>query len=167
MKTANHLLPDRPSEGILACLKDLEKLERNKRYAIDMRLWHDHDTMDKDCNQVCSVCLGGARMAMILDNPMTTLSPDGLSPSKLGLPNEKELEKILSMDCFRQGYVWPGLESYLPPNEFEKIHVDKWEELWNIQGEYGGSEDLDYDISPSRFKKTIRKMALELKAIGL
>ena len=61
-KLENPRLPDKPSDGLLACVNDLEMCEQHPAYAIDMGSWHTSN-LSAHGNLKCFVCLGGARLA--------------------------------------------------------------------------------------------------------
>lgn len=55
-KTKKQLkLPSKPSALIRVALKDLDRVERNKKYRVDMNVWHEP-------NGQCAVCFAGAVM---------------------------------------------------------------------------------------------------------
>ena len=57
-------LPDRPSELLKLAMTDLELVEKDKRYVIDMNTWHS------PYNDKCAVCMAGAVMAKELELPV-------------------------------------------------------------------------------------------------
>jgi hypothetical protein len=59
--------PSTHSALIRLAVHDLEKVERDKRYEIDMRAWHAPGTPD---NNVCYVCFAGSVMANSLNAPL-------------------------------------------------------------------------------------------------
>jgi hypothetical protein len=85
-------LPDKPSELLTLALADLESVEKDPRYRVDMGDWH------KPYPEYCSVCLAGAVMAQTIN----------MSPKKLGVPSSfsKEISgKLLALDAIRRGFV--------------------------------------------------------------
>lgn len=53
-------LPTVPSQLLRLALDDLRKVERSKRYAVDMGSWHEPNQYDDKDNRVCAVCFTGA-----------------------------------------------------------------------------------------------------------
>ena len=87
-------LPDKPSELIRVALADLNKVERSKKYVVDMGDWHLPD------DGVCYVCLAGAVMAKTL----------GVSPKREMEPwQTKYDQKLQAIDSFREGSIHNGL----------------------------------------------------------
>ncbi len=71
MKTAKKpTLPKKPSELLTLALADLEKVEKDKRYRVNMSNWQTvRDKSSRDKTKVCEVCLGGAVLAKTLNFP--------------------------------------------------------------------------------------------------
>jgi ribosomal protein S27AE len=84
-------LPDKLSELLYIALEDLEKIEADPRYKINMDLWHRP-------NGKCSVCAAGSVMAVRLG----AHTDDMLEPSDF----EKETEnKLYAINYLREGRV--------------------------------------------------------------
>lgn len=82
-------LPDKPSELLLLALEDLQKVESDPRYVVDMGAWHSP-------NGKCRVCLAGAVMAGKLG-----VTPDqSMTPSRL-----PEALKLRALDFLRVGEI--------------------------------------------------------------
>ena len=62
-------MPKKPSDGLRACIKDLEMVEKDNRYIVDMQSWHTPRMPPLSPRERCEVCLGGARMARYYNNP--------------------------------------------------------------------------------------------------
>lgn len=84
-------LPDKLSELIYIALEDLEKIEADPRYIIDMGTWHMP-------NGKCAVCAAGAVMAKRLGADPTA----HISPSRFDDDTEAKLDAI---DLLRCGYL--------------------------------------------------------------
>lgn len=90
-------LPDKPSDLIELALSDLEKVEKNPRYEINMSTWHTPD------RGKCSVCLAGAVIAGTLEQSIRY----DLSPQSF---DENTRRKLVALDHFRLGYIGDGLQ---------------------------------------------------------
>lgn len=102
-------LSSRPSEALRQALIDLEKVERDSRYVIDMGIWHQPRWDGK-----CHVCLAGAVMAQTLP-PEQLMSSSKIDDMDLG-------HRLMGIDYFRSGDIDTGLKlfghgcpSSLPP----------------------------------------------------
>jgi len=95
-------LPSKPSALIRLALSDLRKVEKDKRYKVNMRFWHLPISVRR-----CNVCLAGAVIAQTLEAfPQQSISPGLLPYSKRS--------RLRALDCFRQGhcgaaFTWLGL----------------------------------------------------------
>ena len=90
------MLPNDPSELIRLAIADLEKVEQDSRYDVDMSVWHE------PCGEVCEVCLAGAVMAGTLGADVGEYStPDDFSE---GIPY-----KLRALSYFRTGDISRGL----------------------------------------------------------
>ena len=127
------LLSDVPSEALQQCLNDLRIVERDeKRYVVDMGHLHDPlksgdyggDTdEDEDTDEEsdwmgpCYVCLGGARLARILDDPEKVFLSDDID----ALGQGRSLKRaVLSMEQFRLGRILKGVAIFYGLNSPEK-----------------------------------------------
>jgi hypothetical protein len=95
-------LPSVPSQLIELALEDLEKVEKDDRYVVDMHVWH-HSSPDDEWR--CHVCLAGAVMAKSLDFAPYECGDD---PEDIMSPNLSQ--KLEALDCFRRGNVDQGLK---------------------------------------------------------
>jgi hypothetical protein len=120
-------LPDKPSELLLVALADLEAVEQDKRYVVNMRVWHE-------ANGQCAVCLAGSVMAKTLNvSPVDSVIPDVFDVDAY--------DKLLTLDDFRCGSLDYGLRRLgLPETGIDNIDsLDEWgadydgnrEEWWN------------------------------------
>lgn len=91
-------LPDKPSELIRVALQDLEAVENDSRYSVDMDVWHEPDTYT-----TCYVCLAGSVIAKSLGAPAThSQNPDHY-------PYSVE-RKLRALDWLRAGFIKEFLE---------------------------------------------------------
>jgi len=90
-------LPDVPSELILLALNDLELIEKNPNYIVNMTRWHDYCDVD----QICYACFAGAVMAGTLRSNFREV----LDPHDFG----KNYNKLAALDAFRLGDIILGL----------------------------------------------------------
>lgn len=88
-------LPNKPSALILLALKDLAKIERSKKYRVNMQHWHDP-------NGKCKVCFAGSVMAKTL----------GVIPESYARPSQFDYttaNKLFALNSFRIGELSNGL----------------------------------------------------------
>ena len=138
----------KPSQLIELALTDLELVEKDNRYNINMASWHTPrtqlDTPKK--RQYCDVCLAGAVMSMTLKaSPKFQKSPDSFP----------EVQKELyALDRFRQGDIDGGLSEL-------GFSLSQRKEL---------PRDMiinPYSYSSALFKADMRSMVLLLQQHGL
>lgn len=93
-------LPNKPSELLKLALSDMELVEQDPRYKIDMGFWH------MPIKNKCVVCLAGSVMAKTLKIP----------PKKEKEPYDmlEIREKLLMIDRLRKGYFPTLLNTNLP-----------------------------------------------------
>lgn len=134
-------LPDKPSELILLALGDLEKCEKDDKYAIDMSNWCCPDWKDPN---ICCVCFAGAVMVQTLGIKIE-------SGSYERFPWETDFEsKLLALDNFRSGHVNRGLQGMgLKP-------------ILGLDVRHG----VQYKDDPVKFKAAMRDLAAQLAQHG-
>lgn len=136
------ILPEKPSDLIELALKDLAKVERSKRYVVDMNYAFHSGSKD-----LCSVCLAGAVMAMSLNiSPETGQDPDDFPPD--------ERDRLNALNSFRMGYVDSGICT-----------------MTSLEDDYPDL-GMDHPIPKYRqdqlgFKKAMAELAVDLRAKGL
>lgn len=101
MTKTNLELPDLPSELIESAMGDLERVENDARYVIDMTKWHEPNQR----TGLCSVCLAGAVMSRKF-GPNSEVLMFGLDGETF---DNSTLAKLLALDYFRNGSVAAGL----------------------------------------------------------
>jgi hypothetical protein len=102
-------LPNKPSDLIEVALQDLERVEKDPRYVVDMYKWHSP-------NGLCKVCLAGAVMSRVVE------------PTKWTTPSElfdaTTADKLKALDEFRTGSIRDALIAYFSfdiPDDIPKM----------------------------------------------
>ena len=160
-------LPDKLSAAILACLEDLEACEKNKNYKINMNVWHGamFDDLGNPLdgpNCICRVCLGGARLARIINNPQTYLNEPYPKPEEkpFTIPHKIEaMDKVRNFDM-----IWAAKDFYSKGKEY--FNQAQQDMLLSLEKDYRGIGNF-YEESPVKFKKTLRTIAKKLGWVGL
>lgn len=113
-------LPGKPSELIRLALKDLAKVERSKKYKIDMTKWHAVWPQEVT-KEICCVCLAGSVIAKTL----------GATPDRSMTPGDFDEGMALgALDYFRRGEIHEGfiaLELPLSKKIPVKIYICPYE----------------------------------------
>lgn len=134
-------LPDKPSELIRLALKDLELVEKDDHYVVDMDTWHEYIRFKSKC----SVCLAGSVMAKSLDaSPYLSLNMRHFS----------QVGKLMALDNFRLGYISAGAALL----GVDTSHPDDRQIVVSV---------TPYFYNPREFKKDMRKIASIFEGIGL
>lgn len=129
-------LPEKASDLIRVALADLETIEADPRYMIDMEMWHKP-------NSHCKVCLAGAVMAARVDAPK-----EDLVPSSFGRHTGVRLS---ALNEFRKGDTWDGVM------RISKIYISTKLEKQTV---------ARYEDDPVAFKADMNRMADYLEAKG-
>lgn len=148
-------LGKKPSEVIRQAVDDLKKIEKDKRFIINMGCWFGPLNAETDENDEliltpktkCEVCLAGAVIAAAGNNPMEFIDPDFFS---MTVSN-----KLEALDYFRSGEIAQGLERM-----GYDYSSDKFKYL---------SKNIDitqYDENKVKFKKEMLQLADELERCG-
>lgn len=133
-------LPDKLSELIDVALADLEKVEADPLYEVDMGEWH------QPRGPKCSVCFAGSVMAKTCDvDPMENQDPYGFSP--------RNIVKFLALNEARSGYVRTALH--------QLGHG------YDVLGGLPTYSVVEYRIDPEMFKSGMRLISQQLKEKGL
>lgn len=133
-------LPNKLSDLIEVALEDLEKVEKDKRYTVDMQFWHT----PTDNFTGCSVCLAGAVIAKSLNVPIQELS--SLDKFKISIRR-----KLVALDQVRDSKVGNAIrilkrDSVTVPLEYYSVP--------------------SYDEDRPGFKKALQAIAKELRKLG-
>jgi hypothetical protein len=145
------ILSDKPSEAIRQALEDLEKVEKDDRYAVDMGTWHLASPDGR-----CHVCLAGAVMAMTgrMDVGAT------IRDVRTGFPMDV-VNKLFALDSFRSGDIHEGL-IYWGHAGRSSDHIEK--RLINIVKSH---DVCPYHVDHAAFKEDVEKIARYLEEYGL
>jgi len=90
----------KPSELIRVAVADLEAVEKDERYRVDMGVWHVRS--DESMEGPCFVCLAGAVMAKSLG----AVHGNNLIPIDFGADLAHSL---MALNSFRMGFIDEGL----------------------------------------------------------
>lgn len=132
-------LPRKLSRLILVALEDLEKVERSKRYVVDMKLFH------VPIDGVCHVCFAGGVMAMRL----------GCSPQTFQSEAFEEMDIETARKLFALNYARTGKFQFAAG------------ELGFSYEVIPDSDITPYESNPAQFKADMRSAAAMLAARGL
>ena len=156
-------LPWKPSKLIRVSLEDLEAVEEDPDYLVEMGVWHSPMSRFK-----CQVCLAGAVMSKRLGiKPMQYIP----SPQKRGGFSRKEVAQLTALEFFRTGDVHGGLirlaDVGLIPHAKVDLALtspyDRWPPLVD-----GIPRNVPrYENDPPAFKTAMRNMAQALEERGL
>ena len=134
-------LPDKASALIRVALRDLEAVESDDRYTVQMSLWHDERKSGG-----CAVCFAGAVMAKSLG----AVLGQHYDPRDF----KGDEQKLTALNELRSGRVGVGLTDLgLDDND---------EHLWAFDRSIA-----DYKHSPADFKADMRALADDLEKAGL
>ena len=145
-------LPDRPSALIRLAMRDLDEVEADPHYEIDMMEWHTGILKgDKKFGDLpCRVCLAGAVMAKTLGQDVEVDArpdhSDGFTP--------EEVAKLFALNYFREGNVTKALDEMPTWIEFEHLaHLNR--------------EVVEYADDPEMFHEKMLEIADDLEQEGL
>lgn len=131
------VLPDKPSELIQLALNDVEKVEAQPEYVINMNVWISLRSIP---TLVCAVCFGGAVMTQTCHLQEHPPLDDPLWP------------KFVALNHFRQGHIASGLASLgllMPRGCPDRVVV------------------RDYAIHSTDFENDVARVIRILKSYGL
>lgn len=135
------MLPNKPSELILVALADLEAVEQDGRYHVEMMFWHEPSYS----TGLCEVCLAGAVMARSL----------GTDSSTFAIPRSfdtKTSTKLEVLNDFCQGIIKASIENLGFQHPLCIPARRKMTRYWQ---------------SKSEFKRDMRNLASDLAREGL
>jgi len=131
MTTEHHTraleLPELPSDLLATALSDLERVEVDTHYVVNMREWHA-PSVD---GTVCYVCLAGALLTRVLE-------PDEACGDPATLFDTDAVLKLMAVDLFRCGSVRTALDylglspAHAPPDRRVVTH-DEDPELFRLE----------------------------------
>lgn len=138
-------ISDTPSIAIRQALTDLEAIEKDKRYDVNMNSYHSAT----EFGTTCEVCFAGAVIARSGNEPTMEIVPEMFTKKVSG--------KLHGLDDFRQGHIYEGLQEF-------GIKEDKIPLVLKVSL----AIDLaDYDRNKKQFKKDMLQIACELEKFGL
>lgn len=132
-------LPERASELIRVALQDLERVENDANYRVDMDQWH-HPT-----GGLCSVCLAGAIMTRVL------APDDDIYGRVCGMFDANSAMRLMALDYLRTGCIRVALDMLCE-------HSERFEPRRII---------VPYDANPQAFREDMLKLADDLERAGL
>ncbi len=137
-------LSDIPSEFINQAVCDLEKIEKNREYKVDMYTWHS------SFKGVCHVCLAGAVMAC-------SLKVNRYDPKNPYLFDSASVRgKLVALDILRAADILSALRILGVEDGIARPIHEKYWVNW-----------VSYDRDPTGFKEQLREVAARLKEKGL
>lgn len=139
------MLPAKLSDLILVALRDLARVERSRKYRVDMNVWHDRDPSDP---KTCVVCLAGAVMAKTCG----VAQHESARPSYF---SDRICNRLRALDHLRTGDVFGAVYELEPTRarEFEQVDFE--------------ADFAAYDFDRKKFKAYVRKVAAFLAERGL
>lgn len=134
-------LPNKPSKLILLALKDLELVEKDERYAVNMHTWH------RPKDGICQVCLAGSVLAKSLKFSNEEYTNGVYFESNF---EKSEGEKLSFLDRVRMK------SRLMIPNIYFQIEDDVKVKL---SSEIYELPYTNYESNPSEFKTYLRELA--------
>ena len=134
-------LPNKPSELLTLALADLAKVERSKRYEVNMGAWHL--PINKN---LCQVCLGGSVLAKSLDYPFNKRLMSNLISTSIRY-------KLFALNALRVGLVGEALEVLGYPED--------------ICNSVRNVIDISYSDDKKAWRKAMRGIVRDLKKLDL
>ena len=154
----NNKLPEMPSAVLAIALKDLTKVERSKKYQVDMEIWHDPGII----RNVCVVCFAGGVMAKTLN-----IDPKEDAMPGFGVANVADTRRLCMLNAMRNGDIIEGID-LLEDIKLDVIlqREEKTPENYNKLTELE-ADVVEYIEDPGKFKKWMWKVQRLLKKMGL
>lgn len=166
-------LPYLPSALLELALADLEKIEVDPEFEINMGDWFSRPRPDSKCQ----VCLAGAVMAKTLDCKLEIMgstekwgSSNRLSPLMVGdQRGDVEIShKLRALNNFREGALDDGVYSLLKCRRMPGEIVDALTAYLDSPNTgYWEVENYDYNSNPEKFKATMREIVAHFKSYNL
>ena len=143
-------LPKVPSELLALALSDLELVEKDDKYVINMGFWHtiNHNKYIEEETPRCAVCMAGSVLAKTLNLDFTV----NYDPAARAEAWECE---VYAINSFRQGYIREGF-----------VYLLRYD-AWRSSGLPSEVPIVEYDDDPVEFKNGIRSIIQLLKEKGL
>lgn len=136
-------LPDKLSELIRVALDDLEQVEHDPNYRVDMNDWIRYNKTD----DVCEVCFAGATMVKTLKLDHTV---------QFGLLSPDTMRKMESLDWVRCGSVRTAVQRFMdiPFSDYAYYQIEH-------------VSVVDYDLHPDIWRIQMHVIANYLERNGL
>lgn len=146
-------LADKPSAALRQALADLELIERDERYAVEMSTWHipaselNWLTDDERAAGKCHVCLAGAMLAR----------SGAMLPSEAFTMRESEDPLFARLEAI---------------NEFRLGHIGNGLYLWHERDDKYFNDAQDVSVcgynsaQPERFKADMQRVIKKLEEMG-
>lgn len=154
------ILPKVMSKLIDIAIDDLEKVEKDKCYVVNMSDWHSPEIGQFGDDGHCSVCFAGSVMAMSL----------GVCMIKTRAPEHDELrgnaQQLLAINDLREG----DIDDAASRLRITKRDKEKFAEKFGEDRDYDGllkRSVVAYEHDPKKFKLQMRKLADDLRKVGL
>ena len=146
-------LPKKPSALLRLALDDLAKVERDKRFVVNMNEWFKS-------NGHCQVCMAGSVMAKTLGVPIgERISTWENRTCNLDHFPVKVYNKFLALNEFRQYCFMYALEYLGVPDKKIKLACAALQAL--------GMPRIEYEDDRTAFKRNMRRVASVLEKHGL
>ena len=155
MPRLTNKLPDKPSDLIDVALKDLAKAERSKKFEINMAHWC---TPTDSSGDVCAVCLGGS----VLVGTVGLDAVDGANWWSDQLTTKHDRNRIIGLDILRSGRI-VGFVDRVYDN---KISIKRYNQANGVRYE-NEHKHCEYNEDPDQFKRWCRKVARDLREVGM
>jgi len=144
-------LPNKLGKMLTKALDDLEWVEKNPKYKVNMGAFAKR----KSAKGICEVCLGGTQLIDGLpSDPISLIDGD----SVLNVVSDSLARKMFALDNLRQGRVGEALAELENPDPKEIV--------------YGNDHALDRDVedyhtNPRLWKAQMRLLAVELEQANI
>ena len=142
-------LPEKASDAIRMVVKDLEAIEKDDRYVVDMEVWHKPSLSGK-----CHVCMAGAYLAR----------NTSAEPYQRTYPDYSQQLKVDSFDALRAYILDDFLMAWIDAEELtDGLYYLIERDLENQAGIYS---NVSYQDDPSQFKQNMLTIADALENEG-
>ena len=146
------ILPRVPSALITLAIDDLELVERDRRYSVNMNTWHRPGVTHKlslSASGACQVCLAGAVMAKSF----------GVSVHEDVVPSQftGNYDALMTLEQLRQGFVALAFVMLLNEERYSNKALKWLPECVKVRS---------YEVNPEAFKRRMRAMARWFKRHG-
>jgi len=146
-------LPEKASDAIRMVVKDLEAIEKDDRYVVDMEVWHKPSLSGK-----CHVCMAGAYLAR----------NTSAEPYQRTYPDYSQQLKVDSFDALRKYNFELFLDAWIKEDKEIKRLTAILEKVLDIHTYKNPVLSLGYfyEHNPDQFKQNILTIAATLENEG-